>query len=400
MKITAVRTLLISEALAVPWKMGLGTAHKRDEVLVFVDTDEGITGIGASYHAHTPHAITAIIDSKLAPLVVGESPLQIQALWEKMFFGTIHLGGGSAQALAGIDIALWDILGKVSGQPIYRLLGAGESATDANPEGAPRMTAYVGCQTLGIRDDLDSLIAEAEGYVAQGFKAVKLRGGAGVTHDVRAVREVREALGPDIDIMVDANARYSWPEAVKLVKQLEEHDTAWLEDPFDFTVAYHRDEIGKLRQLSSTPIASGGNVHTRFDMRDLVDKGGVDYLTPDVVKSAGISESMKIAHIASANNIVVATHTYNGLTQVANLHYAAAVPAHIRGYVEWDANEVNAFRDDLVSPAVDLTDGVITVPSGPGLGVDIDDDVLERLTFIEGPEILGVPRRRSWAPAL
>ena len=399
MRITSVRTLLISEALDEPWQMGLGTAYKGDEVLVVVDTDEGVTGLGASYHAHTPHAISSIIDSKLAPLVVGESPLQIQALWEKMFFGTIHLGGGAAQALAGIDIALWDILGKVTGQPVYRLLGAGESATEANPEGAPRMTAYVGCQTLGIRDDLESLIAEAKGYVAAGFPAVKLRGGAGVEADVRAVRAVREAVGPDVDIMVDANARYSWPEAVKLVKRLEEHDTAWLEDPFDFTVAYHREEIAKLRALSSTPIASGGNVHTRFDMRDLVDKGGVDHLTPDVVKSAGISESMKIAALASANNIVVSTHTYNGLTQVANLHFAAAVPAHVRGYVEWDAGAVNAFRDELVVPAVDVIDGVITVPSGPGLGVQLASDLEERFAFIEGPEILGVPRRRSWAPS-
>ena len=358
MRITSVRTLLISEALDEPWQMGLGTAYKGDEVLVVVDTDEGVTGLGASYHAHTPHAISSIIDSKLAPLVVGESPLQFQALWEKMFFGTIHLGGGAAQALAGVDIALWDILGKVTGQPVYRLLGAGESATEANPEGAPRMTAYVGCQTLGIRDDLESLAAEAKGYVAAGFPAVKL------------------------------------------VKRLEEHDTAWLEDPFDFTVAYHREEIAKLRALSSTPIASGGgNVHTRFDMRDLVDKGGVDHLTPDVVKSAGISESMKIAALASANNIVVSTHTYNGLTQVANLHFAAAVPAHVRGYVEWDAGAVNAFRDELVVPAVDVIDGVITVPSGPGLGVQLASDLEERFAFIEGPEILGVPRRRSWAPS-
>jgi D-galactarolactone cycloisomerase len=94
----------------------------------------------------------------------------------------------------------------------------------------------------------------------------------------------------------------------------------------------------------------------------------------------------------------VATHTYNGLTQVANLHFAAAIPEHVRGYVEWDANAVNAFRDELVTPTVDVTDGVLTVPSGPGLGVELDPEVLDRLEFIEGPEILGVPRRRSWAP--
>ncbi len=393
MKIIKVETLLISERLKEPWVMGLGTAYKRDELIVRVHTDEGIVGLGSSYHGHTPHAVRALIDTKLGPLVTGQNPLQIQSLWEKMFFGSIHLGSAAIQAIAGIDIALWDILGKVTGQPIYRLLGGGDGAEDRGP----RLPAYIGCQTLGIRDDLDALVAEAQSYVAQGFKAVKVRGGAGVMLDLAAVEAVRAGVGDKVDVMIDTNARYSWPEAVRLAKELARFNTFWLEDPFDFTVGYHREETGKLRSMGLTPIASGGNVFTRFDFKDLVGKGGVDYLTPDVVKSGGISEAMKIASIASANNIVIATHTYNGLTQIAGLHFAAAIPAHIRGHVEWDPGKHNMFRDELVQPTIRVQDGLLEVPNGPGLGVELSEETLERLAFIEGPEILGVPRRRTWA---
>lgn len=392
MKITSVETFLISEELAEPWAMGLGTAYKRDEIIVKVNTDEGIYGLGSSYHGHTPHAIRSLIETKLAGLIVGQDPLQIQALWEKMFFGSVHLGSAASQAMAGIDIALWDLLGKATGQPVYRLLGGGDGSGSG-----PQLPLYVGCQTLGFRDDLESLADEAAEYVQAGFRAVKVRGGAGVPKDVAAVAAVRERVGDGVDIMIDTNARYSWPEAVMLNRKLSELGVFWLEDPFDFTVAYHKHETGRLRSMNTTPVASGGNVFTRFDFVELVRGGGVDFLTPDVVKSSGISECMKIAAIASAENIIIATHTYNGIGQVANLHFAAAIPSHIRGYVEWDAGKVNRFRDELVEPTVQVRDGFVTVPDGPGLGVELVDGFVDKFPFIEGPEILGVPRRRSWA---
>lgn len=392
MKIIKVETILISEKLQEPWVMGLGTATKRDELIVRIHTDEGISGIGSSYHGHTPHPIRSLIDTKLGPLLVGQNPLQIQTLWEKMFFGSIHLGSAAIQAIAGLDIALWDIMGKVTNQPIYKLLGGGDGSSDRGP----LLASYVGCQTLGIKD-LDTLVAEARSYVGQGFKAIKLRGGGGVNIDIAAVEATRAAVGSNIDIMIDVNARYSWSESVRLNRELMRFNTFWMEDPFDFTVAYHREEIGKLRGMGLTPIASGGNVFTRFDFKDLAQKGGVDYLTPDVVKSGGISEAIKIAAIASAYNIVIATHTYNGLTQIANLHFAAAIPAHIRGHVEWDPGKYNVFRDKLVKPAVKVKDGILEVPNGPGLGVELNEGILDELSFIEGPEILGVPRKRTWA---
>lgn len=392
MKITGIRTYLISEKLAEPWVMGLGTAYKRDELIVEVQTDEGINGIGSAYHAHTPYPVKSLIETKLASLVVGQDPLQVQALWEKMFFGSIHLGSTAAQAIAGIDIALWDILGKVTNQPIWRLLGAGDGSGTT-----PTLPLYVGCQTLGFRDDLQSLGDEASKYASLGFRAVKIRGGAGVNKDIAGVEAVRAAVGPDVDVMVDANARYSWREAVDLAKGLADVGAFWLEDPFDFTIAYHKDQASNLRKLAYIAIASGGNVFTRFDFFDLIKKGGVDYLTPDVVKSGGISECIKIASLASASNTIISTHTYNGVGQVANLHFSAAIPAHVRGYVEWDAGAVNSFRDELILPTVDVKDGFARLPSAPGLGIELAPDFASRFPYIEGPEILGVPRQRRWA---
>lgn len=386
MKITKVETHLVSAPLAHSWETGIGSAKQRDELLVFVHTDEGVTGIGSSYHAHAGLAMKAVVDTKVAPAVIGLSPLDIGGIWERLFYGTVYIGSAGVQGLAGIDIALWDILGKVSKQPVATLLGGG---------GVEHVMAYVGCMSLGFKAH-DKLVEEAQGYVSEGYKALKIRGGAGVKQDVAAMRAVRKALGDDIDLMIDVNARYSWPEAVDLSKRLQEFDTYWLEDPFDFSIPNHHDDVGKLRAMGHTPIASGGNVYSRFDYRNLLERGGVDYLTPDVVKSGGFSESLKMAHIASAYDCIIAPHTLNGLGQVANLHFAAAVPGHIRGYVEWDPTSPNPLRDELMTNPVKVKNGQLHVPTGPGLGTDINMDVLKRLKAGGNQEISMQARVRRW----
>lgn len=386
MKITKVETHLVSAPLSHSWETGIGSAKRRDELLVFVHTDEGIVGCGSSYHAHAAVAMKSIVDTKVAPAVIGGNPLDIGTIWEKLFYGTVYIGSAGVQALAGIDIALWDILGKVSGQPVSRLLGGG---------GVECVTAYVGCMSLGFKA-IDQLIDEAQGYVSDGYKALKIRGGAGVRRDLEVMHAVRKALGDSIDLMIDVNARYSWPEALELSKKLQEVNTLWLEDPFDFSIPNHHDDVGKLRRMGCTPIASGGNIYSRFDYRNLLERGGVDYLTPDVAKSGGFSESLKMAHMASAHECIVAPHTLNGLGQVANLHFAAAIPGHVRGYVEWDPTSPNPLRDELMTNPVKVKDGRVYVPQGPGLGTEVNREVLQRLRFDDGVEISQQPRIRRW----
>jgi L-alanine-DL-glutamate epimerase-like enolase superfamily enzyme len=385
-KITEIETRLVSVPLENPWEMGIGTAFRRDELLVFVHTDEGVTGVGSSYHAHAAQAVKGVIDHKVAPVAIGEDPLAIQSVWEKCFYSAVYVGSAGVQALAGIDIALWDILGKVTGQPVATLLGGG---------GVEKVAAYVGCMSLGHKAQ-DALQAEAAGYVAEGYKALKIRGGAGIREDVMAMAAVREAVGEDIDLMIDFNARYGWAEAVELSKKLAHFDCFWIEDPFDFTITNHHGDVGRLRGLGLTPISSGGNIYSRFDYRNLLDCGGVDYVTPDAVKAGGISEALKIAVLASANETVVALHTLNGLGQVANVHLAAAIPAHVRGYVEWDPTSPNELRDEMLTNPIKVEDGFLYVPTGPGLGTDVDLDFVEEHQLDEGVEIAGKPRGRRW----
>lgn len=366
-----------------------GTSSKRDECLVLIETEEGRVGIGEAYHAFSPTSIAAIVEDHLADIVVGRDAEDIQLLWEEMFFSSGQLGSAAVAAISGIDIALWDLLGRATGRPIAQLLGAG---------GVRRVPAYVGCMCLGWQDPV-SLKEEASEHQAKGFGAMKVRGGRGMDADLEAVAATREAVGPDVDLMVDANSAYSPPESLKLAKQLSRFDVFWLEDPFDFSVAYHHSDMGWLRERSEVPIASGGNVYTRFDVRNLIECGGVDYLTPDATKCGGISEAVRIASIASAYNITVAPHTVVGVGTVAGTHFTAAIPSHIRGHMEWDASADNPLRDELTTPTLTVTNGAVVVPEGPGLGIDIpDDQALDRFSFVEGREISMPPRLRRWDP--
>ncbi len=374
MKITDVSVHLVSYKLPVVWTNGMGTTTKKDEVLVFVHTDEGVTGIGVSYHGYAAKTIKALILNDLKPLVVGADPLEIQALWERMFAVTVHLGSAAVLAMSGIDTALWDILGKVSNQPLYKLLGGG---------GTAKVPAYVGCMTLGVQD-IGLLVDEAVKWTDQGFRSLKLRGGAGLERDVAAVKAVREAVGSGVDISIDINARYSWPEAVRICRRLEPYDVYWVEDPFDYTIAWHQADLAKLAKLDLTPIASGGNIFTAMGFRNLLELGGVHYIQPDVVKCGGITPAIQIAHMASAQNIQVAPHTLAGLGQMANLHFSAAIPANVRNYLEWEPTTPNPMRETMLTNPIKVENGDLLLPDGPGLGTDLDMDVVAELSFIEG----------------
>lgn len=374
MKITDITVRLVSYKLPVVWTNGMGTTTKKDEVLVFVHTNEGVTGIGASYHGYAARSIKSIIEYDLKPLLIGEDASAIQLLWERMFAVTVHLGSAAILAMSGVDTALWDLMGKKANQPLYKLLGGG---------GTKRVPAYVGCMTLGVQD-IPSLVEESAKWTGQGFRSLKLRGGAGIQKDVAAVKAVREAVGPSVDISIDINARYSWPEAVRICKLLEPYDIYWVEDPFDYTVAWHQADLSKLAALNLTPIASGGNIFSAMGFRNFMELGGVHYIQPDVVKCGGITPAIEIARMASAYNIQVAPHTLAGLGQMANLHFTAAIPANVRNYLEWEPTTPNPMRETMLTNPIKVENGDLLLPDGPGLGTELNMDVVEELAFIEG----------------
>lgn len=380
MKITSIDTVMLSVPMERPWTYGLGTTTRKDELLIFVDTDEEHTGIGVSYHGHAVRTIKSAIDNEIAPMLIGRDPLDIQEIWDHVWASNFHLGAATAMAVSGIDIALWDILGKTANLPLYKILGGG---------GNSELPVYVGCMTLGIQP-IASLVEEASEYAAQGYRALKLRGGAGVVADVQLAAAAREAL-PDIDIMIDANCAYSWQQAVVLARRLAEFDVTWLEDPFDYAVPFHHQQMGELARLSEVAIASGGSIYTRFELQSLLEAGGTQYITPDVVKCGGISEALKMAAMASARGILVAPHTVAGVAGVANAHFTAAIPANARSWMEWDPTP-GPLQSEVTTPAMVASNGKLPLTTGPGLGISVSQEALKKYPHIAEKGIVGDAR--------
>jgi D-galactarolactone cycloisomerase len=360
------------------WEKGALSAHGWDLVVVHVHTDAGIIGHGEAYHMKNPRTVGAAVLSTLRPLVVGADPFDVSGLWEKMFHRIVQIGSAGLAAIAGIDTACYDIMGKHLGVPVYKLLGRGDSPK-------PRIPLYVGGHNHGWKpvDHLDQLVDEAARHVANGFRAIKIRGGRKLPQpgDVESVRALREAFGDDLTIMIDANAEYGGVKsALRMCHALAEYGVAWIEDPCAFSVAVNRSDLGELTKRSPIPIASGGNIGSRFALRELIAFGGVDVVTANTAKSGGISEVRHLQSIASAWNLKYTSHAASGLNALSNLHVFAAAPPNLTTnmFLEWDPSWPLA--DLLVDPP-QVDDGWVQVPDTPGLGSELRPDILERFAL-------------------
>jgi L-alanine-DL-glutamate epimerase-like enolase superfamily enzyme len=374
-KIERVEAIRLNVPLDRSWQCAAFTMTERTVVLVRVHTDSEIVGLGDAFHLHLPDptVVANIVESVLNPLLIGENPLAIQRLWHKMHSGIMHLGSAGIGAIAGVDIALWDILGKFHDAPIYRLLG-GEDGTTIRP--------YVGSQTLGWRDldSLDELVDEALDYVRRGYQALKVRGGRGLPErreDLESIRRVREAVGDDVKLLVDVNGGYSMTTARVMARVLSEYNLFWLEDPIEQGADEAPEKYAELARVSEVPIAVGGNLFGRNPLRKLISAGGVDIVKPDSSTAGGITELLKMVHMTSAWGMKWAPVTHEPVGMLATLHaLAAAPPETVNGmFVEWDPDW--PLGDFLTKPPR-FEDGVIVLPDGPGLGTDIKESFLER----------------------
>lgn len=376
MKIRSIRAVPIS--FRVPEgrnvTLGIGRAVKRDAVLVKVETDEGLVGWGEAHHGRCPGAIAKLIDTTISELALGMDALDVVAVWSKVYkmqLASHGMGAAAALALSGLDLALWDIRGKACGWPLYRLLG-----------GASRsIKAYAGGISLGWQDPA-SLAEEAQGYVAEGYRALKLRVGDSVRRDLARVRAVRGAVGDDVEILVDANTGYSLDDVRRVMPVYDELDVGWLEEPF--SPHDHRSYLAASR-LGATPLAAGENHFTRFEFSRLLEDGAISFVQPDLSKTGGLTESMRIAAMASAYKISVNPHTSaTGVNMAATIHMLAAVDN--AGYFEGDVAQANPFRDEVGGTpyALDEAGGVRPL-EGPGLGLEIDEHFLAAHPLIEGP---------------
>ncbi|MCE7029677.1 mandelate racemase/muconate lactonizing enzyme family protein [Jiella avicenniae] len=354
--------------------MGVGRMVKRDAVLVEIETDEGVTGWGEAHHGRSPGAIAKLIDTTLKPMILGMDAFDTTAVWHRLYkghFATHGFGAGTAIAMSGIDLALWDIRGKACGWPIYKLLGGGRRP----------LKAYAGGITLGYQPAA-GLVEEAKGFVEKGYRALKLRLGDSPARDIERLEAVRAALGDEIDILVDVNAAYGLEEVRRILPVLDACRVGWLEEPFP---PHDRYAYGKAAELGRTPIAAGENHYTRYEFAWLMEDQAVQIFQPDLSKTGGLTEGLRIAAMASPRKQRVAPHTsMTGLNMAASLHFLSSIENP--SYYEVDATSFNPFRAELTGHAFqpDGT-GCLQVPDGPGLGVEIDRDFLRHHPLIEGP---------------
>jgi L-alanine-DL-glutamate epimerase-like enolase superfamily enzyme len=376
MKITALRALPVSYRVPEGQNvtLGIGRAVKRDAVLVKVETDEGITGWGEAHHGRCPGAIARLIDTTMGELVVGMDALDVVGVWAKVYrmqLASHGMGAAASMALSGVDLALWDIRGKAAGWPLYRLLGGA----------AKPIRAYAGGISLGYQEPA-SLAEEALSYVKLGYRAVKLRVGDTPKRDIARVQAVRQAVGDDVEILVDANTNYSLDDARRVLPAYEESAVAWLEEPFpphDF-----RNYI-EAASLGDVPLAAGENHFTRFDFTRLIEDGAVRFVQPDVSKAGGITETMRIAAMASAWKLSLNPHTLaTGINMAASIHLLASVDN--AGYFEGDVAKHNPFRDEIggVPYQVDSA-GCVRPLERPGHGIEVDEAFVAAHPLIEGP---------------
>lgn len=359
-----------------------GRAAAFDTTLVRVDTDAGLTGFGEAKavlpSAGAQAALVTAINDEMAPLLVGEDAREINRLWDVMYNGgrarlAIPRGhvmpilgrrGVMVQAIAGIDIALWDLLGKSLNVPVWQLLGGRRHA---------RMPAYAS----GGWAPADRIADELRSYIESGgFKSVKMRVGAGdgdVLTSIRRVRAARKGLGEGIDILCDAHGTFAAVEAKRFCRGVAECNIGWLEEP---VTGDDKRGMAEVRASTDIPIATGESEFTRFDFRDLIELRAVDILQPDLAVAGGITEAMRIEALAAAHQLRFAPHMWGGcLMFAAGLAVAAATTSSYLIEYSLGANPV---MHELAVEKFPVVDGMIEIPDRPGLGVTIDEDFVKR----------------------
>ncbi len=343
----------------------------RPTLLVRVDTDAGIVGWGECSPMNGRVA-AAHVKHSLAALAIDRDPFDVEAIVETMFVRTYKIAGQTqAIAISGIEIALWDIMGKSLNVPIYKLLGGAYRKNI-------RMYASSMRRDISPEDEAHRLARLVD---EKGFTAVKVRVGqtygfdadAAPGRSVAVVRQVRKRLGDDIEIMVDGNSCFSPPRAIQLGRRLEEYNIFHFEEPCPYT---DLDSTAKVARALDVPIAGGEQDWDIRRFREMMQKEAVDIVQPDLIKAGGFSVCKKVAALAEAFGCVCTPHQTQPLGNIANLHFVAATPC-CRYSQEYNI-EPHPIGDKLFKNPVQVVDGHIAVPEEPGLGVEIDEEILSR----------------------
>ncbi len=367
------------------WVSDYGPRTESHAVIVRLTTDDGLVGYGEVHPGYgrtrgASHTIKAIVEKELAPEILGEDATRPEYVWEKLYNGprtdlALTYGHAAARlgrrgmticALGGIDMALWDVYAQSLGVPIYKLLGGGYR---------DRIPAYAS----GGHAPPEHAGEEAMGYMRRGFKAMKMRVGGmdaprQVAGSIARIQAVREAIGPDVALMIDAHGSLNETMALQLAKAAEPFDIAWFEEP---TAGDNWEGMARVRAATTIPIATGENEFTAFDFRDIIGKGAADILQPDLAVVGGFTAARRIGVLSHTHNLQCVPHVWgSAILFVASLHLAAALPNC--PIFEFRQGACGYFTDLIEeTPAIDA-DGCVVVPDKPGLGVTLDLDEAQR----------------------
>ncbi|MFF0483232.1 mandelate racemase/muconate lactonizing enzyme family protein [Streptomyces sp. NPDC004435] len=333
--------------------------------LVKVHAEDGTVGIGECYGLPSPQVTATVVTTVLAPLLIGQDALATTAVWERLYQGQAaggHNRGFYLEALAGIDLALWDLRGKLAGLPVHRLLG-----------GPIRERVDCYASPVALHADPADSARQALGFVDDGFRALKVKIGRGEHTDRAHLTAVREAVGEDIEVLTDVNCAYDLDEATRVGGVLRDLGISWYEEPLQVDDLAN---LGELRRRTGLTIVNGETHFTRFDLRESLLNRAIDVFMPNVARCGGITEATRLAALASAFHVDIAPHGVgSGVSLCAALQLCAATP-NLRTY---EYNRLpNPIRERILTNPPEFKDGALTVPQNPGLGADVDWDTVDR----------------------
>lgn len=375
MKISAVRTHILDFPLDQTFSSATMQFDRRQHVLVEVTCDNGLTGWGECLGPAGPNA--AVVKAYGTKLI-GMNPLETEKIWIELYNALRDQGqrGLTMTALSGIDIALWDIKGKYFDTPISTLLGGRFRET---------VCAYATGSFRKVNSDrVEVATTEVAKYRDEGFHAVKIKIGFDVEEDLRVIAAVREAIGSDLRLMIDANHGYDVLEAIEVGQRAAAYNIDWFEEPVlpELLDAYRHVKAGQ-----PLPVAGGETWHGRWGMKEPLETSCVDIIQPDICGSGGFTECRRISDMAALHGVRLVPHVWGTAVQIAaSLQFMAALPPNpprlnpIEPILELDRTE-NPFRQAVVVSPLEHVDGVVAIPNGPGLGIEVDRGVLEKYTL-------------------
>ncbi len=372
MKIKSIEPIVVSQKLKKTFHFSQWEYSSRTICIVKVTTENGTVGWGEGYGP--AHIVKSAIEFFI-PYIVGKNALHNEEVWQEMYLRSLDYArkGVMLAGLSAIDIALWDIKGKALGLPVYSLLG-GKKNEFVKPYATGLYFSNGG-------DCKNSLIDEAVSYKERGFMGIKMKVGLGVQKDAEYVHAIKEAIGNDVELMIDSNHAYSFTESVLLCNKLKDLEISWFEEPLS---PEHYDNYRQLRERTSIPISGGECEYLSYGFLQLFQKQSVDIAQPDICAAGGITEVKKIAALANTFGVDLVPHTWGtGIAQHAAMHLISnldIIPGRMYKSVPWmelDQTE-NELRDKLTKPLTELENGLIRVPDLPGLGIELNEDLIDR----------------------